>query len=329
MHYDSRQEPHSASHPHLIFRREAVQYHVNASRQSHLLRFEPLWAALAYRLLLATCGVALLYSILAQVHEYAGGVAVIESEGRIDITAHAGGSVESVSVRPGQRVVRGQVLARLYAAGEAAELDRIEQELELQMIALLRNPGDPAVRSTIVSLNAQRDLAASRLEQRLLRAPHAGMVSDVRIRPGQDLQAGDVALSLLGESAGFRIIAVLPGQYRPLIRPGMALRLELLGFPYAYQTVTIERVSDEVVGPAEVQRYLRQPIADALQAPGPVILVEASLPGRSFTVHGRALGFHEGMMARAEISVRSERIIATLIPGLEVLLEPPESDDAP
>lgn len=323
---DFRQEPHGGSPPHLIFRREAVQYHVNASRQSHLLRFEPLWARLAYSLLLVTCGVALLYSIVARVDEYAGGVAVIESEGRVDIIAHTGGTVASVNVRPGQRVEPGQLLARLYAAGEAAELERIEQELELKMIELLLDPGDPGVRSTIVSLDAQRDLAASRLEERSLRAPHTGIVNDVRIRAGQDLQAGDVALSLLGERAGFRVIAVLPGQYRPLIRPGMSLRLELLGFPYAYQTVAIEHVSDEVVGPAEVRRYLRQPISDALQAPGPVILVEASLPGRSFSVQGRELGFHEGMMARAEVSVRSERIIATLIPGLDLLLE---HDDAP
>ena len=60
-----------------------------------------------------------------------------------------------------------------------------------------RAPGDGGLRQTVGSLRVQKERAAARLEERLIRAPHAGTVSDVRIRQGQALSAGDVVLSLI------------------------------------------------------------------------------------------------------------------------------------
>jgi pyruvate/2-oxoglutarate dehydrogenase complex dihydrolipoamide acyltransferase (E2) component len=55
-----------------------------------------------------------------------------------------------------------------------------------------------------------------------VRAPVAGVVSDVRIHPGQQLLPGEVILSIVGEDARFEVVAMLPGHRRPLLKPGLA-----------------------------------------------------------------------------------------------------------
>lgn len=304
-----------------MFRREAIEYQAGAQHEAHVLQITPVWSQRAYWLLVAVCGVALAYVAVGRINEYASGTAIIQAEGRVDVTARQAGTVEAVAVRPGQRVAAGQVLARLYFGNEAAELRRIDDEFEMQLVKVLRDPADTAARGALTSLRAQRDLALARIEERTIRATRAGVVSDVRVRRGQQLQPGDLVLSLIGETDGFRVVAVLPGQYRPMLQPGMPLRLELRGYPYAYQTVPIETVGDEVVGPAEVRRYLGPVTGDTFEPRGPMVLVEAHLPERSFTVQGRRLSYHEGMQAQAEVAVRAEGILITLIPGLKSILK--------
>jgi membrane fusion protein (multidrug efflux system) len=145
------------------------------------------------------------------------------------------------------------------------------------------------------------------------------VVSDVRIHAGRQLNPGEAILSLVGEDARFSVVAMLPGHHRPLLRPGMPLRLELAGYRYAYQDVTIDRVGDEVVGPNEVRRFLGEEVADVIPVAGPVVLVEASLEGRSFRVEGKTYNYFDGMQATAEARVRYESILVTFVPALKVI----------
>ena len=114
---------------------------------------------------------------------------------------------------------------------------------------------------------------------------------------------------------------MLPGQYRPLLRPGMPLRLELVGYRYEYQDLVVESIGDEIVGPQEIRRYLGGEIGDTVFLPGPVILVEAHLSGSSFTADGTTLSYYDGMHGRAEARLRSRRILSALLPGFESVLD--------
>lgn len=304
----------SSSEP--IFRREAIDFRNRSGHESHLLRLLPTWVRRTYWLLALVCSFALVYVVCAKVNEYAVGTAVLHADGQTDVSAHIAGSIASLHVLPGARVAEGQVLIGYHDAQERAELTRIEQELELLLVEMLRNPEDQAARRAVASLRAQRELAQTRVKERSIRAPSAGVVRDIRVRIGQTLQAGDYVLSLGQEAQTFRVTAVLPGHYRPLIKPGMAMRLELHGFPWAARTITVDTVAAEVIGPAEAKRYLRQSNADIVTVDGPVVLVEARIEGRSFTADGRTLDYHPGMLASAEVRVRSETILETLIPAL-------------
>ena len=311
--------PPPAAQPARKFRREALDYHSGSQGGGRLIELTPTWVRRTYWLLVTVCISALVYAVLGHVREYANGTVIVLSEDYTEVTAHAAGTIGAIAVRPGQRVTAGQVLVRLYAESEAADLARIEREIELHLIEVLREPGDQAARAQLAGLRAQRELALARLEERVVHAPQAGVVSDVHIRPGQRVDPGDAVLSLASDEVGFRVLAVLPGQFRPLLRRGMPMRLELMGFPYAYQNVVITAVSDEVVGPTTIRRYLPPAIAEVIETKGPNILVEARLTSRSFEVGGRNLEFYDGMLARAEVAVNSESILLTLVPGLRAL----------
>jgi hypothetical protein len=224
-----------------------------------------------------------------------------------------------VDVQPGQRVEAGGVLVTLYLADRAGELERLNREFDLQMIKFLRDPADQTARSSLTTLRAERQLAQSRLEEQWLKAPHAGIVSDIRIRPGQHVAPGDPVLSLLGDNMRWVVVAMLPGYARPLLRPGTVMRLELAGYRYAYRDVAIQSVGNEIVGPTEVRQYLGQEIADAVPVTGPAVLVKAQLPSNTFQADGNSLSYYEGMVGTVDARLRRQPILLSLIPALKSL----------
>jgi membrane fusion protein (multidrug efflux system) len=304
-----------------IFREEALAHHAQYPARGDVLRISPRWTRWAYGVLLLVLVAGLAYAALGTVHEYATGPAVVRVEGRRDLTAKAPGTVSEVLARPGQRVKRGDVLVRFYLAQEGAELERIEREFELQLAKILRDPSDQVSRGALSSLRAQRELAQARLDERTVRAPDDGVVSDVRVRPGQHLGPGEIIATLVDEHARCSVLALLPGQYRPMLEAGGKLRLEMRGFRYAYRELTIDLIGDEVVGPAEVKRFLGPDLGDAVPVTGPVIIVQARLPASTFVSGGRTYHYFDGMPATAEARVRTESILTTLVPGLHALFE--------
>lgn len=310
-------EPNSSPFRSSPFRQEALDYHAGAERGGALLRLSPGWARGSYWLLLATVCATAVYGIFGRLYDYAGGPAVIRVEGRVDLTARIAGTVASVAVQPGQRVSEGQPLVQFFMDEEHAERERLQREFELQLLKLLRDPSDAAARESLTSLRAQRELAAARLRQRLVRAPRAGVVSDVRIRPGQHLGVGEHILTLVGDDARLSLVALLPGRYRPMLRPGMPLRFELSGYRYEYRQLTIDSIGDEIIGPAEAKRYLGPDVADGVAIDGPVVLVRAHLPSAGFSSEGRAYRYFDGLPARAEARVRAEPIVVTFLPALK------------
>jgi hypothetical protein len=307
-----------------VFREEALDFHMtSAKKEGDLLRISPVWIDWASWLLLGLAGVGLLFLIFGRIHERSTGVAVVRLGGRSEITATAAGTVASIEAPPGTRVMEGASLVHLYGGPEAAELSRLEGEFELQLASRLRDPGDRSAEAALIGLSGQIELAKSRLAERDVRAPRAGVVADIRVRAGQQVVPGQVIASLsTGVQAGAapRVAVLLPGKVRPQLEAGLPIRLELDGFRYAYQRLQIESVSDEVLGPEEARRMLGAGVGEGAQISGPVVFAWARLPETGFTVDGRRYAFYDGMWGTAEVSLRSEPLATALIPGLRVLL---------
>ncbi len=301
-----------------IFRREALEHHARGlGDRGNVLEISPAWTHLTYKLLLVLFVAALIYSLVGSIYEYASGVAVIRVSDREDVTAPFSGTVVEVEVATGQEVREDQLLVRFYGAQELANLTRMQKEFEVALAQRLRNPSDLAAERVLASLRAQKEQAETRLEELSIRAPKTGIISDLRIRPGQHLVPGQVILSLVDEDPELEMLAIFPGQYRPQIKRGMELRMEPTGYRYAYQHLRVGEVSEEVVGPSEARRMLGPGIGDAVALSGPVVFVRARLPESSFESDGKIYQYHDGMQGLAEVRIRRERILITLIPGLK------------
>lgn len=302
-----------------IFRQEAVEALERPRAEGALLDLTPRWINWGYRVVLGAVAAGLLFSAVAPVGDYARGPAVVRVDGRLDLATAAGGLVMDVDVRAGQAVQAGQTLVRLHTQHEEQELAHLDREFELKLVRVLLHPDDRETRQSLASLRAARELAAARLRERQVVAPRAGVVRNLRIRPGQLLAPGDVVLTLADESrAGFSVVALVPGQFRPMLRPGMSLRFALEGYPQVATPLQIESVGDEVVGPAEIRRYLGRELEDTLpvSTEGPLVLVRARLPATTFDFEGQRYRYYDGVPGRVDVRVRTMRLAAMLLPPL-------------
>jgi membrane fusion protein (multidrug efflux system) len=286
---------------------------------SALIDLTPGWTRWSFWLLLAVVGGTIAWACVGTIHEYAVGPAIVRVDGRTDLTARFAATVAAVLVAPGQRVAAGQPLVRFNDDDEAAERDRLREEFELQLLKLLRDPQDQSARQALSTLRAQQELATSRLEQRVVRAPLDGIVSDLRIRAGQRLAAGELLLRVDRADASLSLVALLPGRYRPMLQRGMPLRFELSGYRYEYCDVRIDSVADEIIGPAEAKRFLGPDVADSIDLREPVVLVRAAMPSRHFTSDGERFDYYDGLHGEAQARVRSQPLLLRALPALREL----------
>ncbi len=308
--------------PHDLYRAEALDsYLEDAPTEGDLLRADPGWTRLTYRVLLAFVGLALLFCLLAQINEYAEGPAVVHFGDRAEIFARHEGTVQSILVKPDQQVAAGDLLLRFHSPNEAAEVLRLEQEFALRLRQRLRALSDPDAEQELISARTHLELARAKLEEFEVRAPRQGVVSDIRIRPGAHLPAGEPILTLVSDHEALAVLVFLPGQARPALAPGQELRLELAGYPGVHHDLVIESVDREIIGPAQARRALGSRISDAVQLEGPVVIATAILNSATFEADGKTLTLHDGMYGQAEVITRSRSLLLHLIPGLETLFQ--------
>jgi membrane fusion protein (multidrug efflux system) len=307
--------------PQPLFRPEAVAHHIRGEERADILAVDAAATAWGYRLIVAALVACVAFTALGRISEYASGPAVVRLDGRMMLSANQPAQVARVLVMPGDTVREGDALLQFSAVDEAAEFAAAAREFDDQLRKLLQTPDDLNAREALVSLRTRRDLAEKRLAQRSLRAPRAGLVGDVRVHAGQQVEAGASLVEIVDQSSAGHVTALLPGRYRPYLAPGKQLRFELDGFARRSQLLTIAHVGEQIIGPGEAGRYLGRDVADALSVSGPVVLVEAGLPRTSFEADGQKFAYAHGMLGKAESPVRSERIAFVFIPALKLWME--------
>jgi multidrug resistance efflux pump len=301
-----------------LFRREAVDAYRRRGNEGPAFRIAPGWVRWAYPALLALVAGAILAAALVDVPTYSTGSAVILIEGH-RVTARGSGVIEDVYVSAGQEVAAGQQVARLHDTDEAADLDEVTAEYEDALVALLFDPLDRHARTGAIALAPRARRAMDRVDARVLRAPSAGRVRDVRIRAGSPIAAGEHVLTIVDDSAEPVVVALLPSRDLPRLHAGMPLLVRLDGYGKSRETAAIVDVGREGIGPDAARRALGEEIADSLPITGSVVVVRARMPRRDFdTGLDRRLELHNGMTAVAEVEIGAQSFLRTIVPGLGV-----------
>lgn len=279
---------------------------------------------LRHAYLLAIVGLILAVGFVGfvPVNEYARGPAVVVSTGVHDISTSRDGVVEALEVRPGDVVEEGQILARLSADAERAELARAEAELERIVHTRLRRPAQDGLDVEVARARVARDRAAAQVETTLIRSRVTGRVGDHRVDVGRSVAAGEVVMTVLRSQHGNPIVrALVPGRHRPALEVGQPVTLDLDGFSDGKQRLVVSAIHEEVVGATEMRRIAGAQIADALALDGPAAVIEMRLDDDTISAGGRTWVVREGMTGRAFVSVRRRPILLLLFPEIERLLD--------
>lgn len=147
----------------------------------------------------------------------------------------------AVLVREGQRVQRGQVLARFRtdvvrpAALSAEAQQRIAAADYERMQNLLKEGAvsERDVEVALVALRAAEAVAAAaqnRLAEAEVRASVSGVVAQRHVQAGDRVQDGDPMFQLVNIDE-LEFEATVPSEYAAQVRPGAAVALALSGYP--------------------------------------------------------------------------------------------------
>jgi len=146
--------------------------------------------------------------------------AIINSKQLSNLSFQTGGVVNELSVVEAQKVKKGDVLAKLdqrdAQAGlksARAQFDNAQAEYQ-RAVNLMKE--DAIAKTTLDQRKSQRDVSKAQLEtaqkalqDTVLVAPYDGAISKVAIKKQQSVQAGNVAISILG-SGGLQATINLP-----------------------------------------------------------------------------------------------------------------------
>jgi membrane fusion protein (multidrug efflux system) len=298
-----------------LFREQALTHQLKErQREGPPMRLSPAWVRWTYRVLVVITVASLAYGLLVRVGQYSSGMAVVRIDGE-RITTRADGTVAHVYVSQGDQVHAGDLLVDFHAGQEAANMKEVETEYERQLAAFLLDPSNNEAKSRLSSVSSQLERTKGILNERTIRAPRDGVVTDLRARVGMYMPPGEHVLSLETEHGPPQVVAFLPGSDLPVLKVGMEIRLELAGYDTPQLFARIDEIGREVIGPHEAARYLGTAKADTLQIPGPVVVVVARLATASFEHKGQPFRYHDGMLGRAEVRLRSESLLFSLLPS--------------
>ncbi len=303
-----------------LYRGEALEAHRTRGNEGVLVQLSPGWVKRAYPLLALALVIAAAFSIFITVPTYSSGSGVVYIDG-VTVSAQQGGTVDAVLVQPGQSVNAGTAVVRLSAQAELDELTAAQTEHNGILQQMLFDSTDEQVKKQLHASHNRLTLAEARVNAKTVRAPHAGTISDIRVRSGQPLQPGEPIATIVQPGAEPQIFAFLPSKDRPRLRTGQVIQIELVGYTKGREQAIITYVGTEAIGANEAAKTLGQTLADALKLPlGSYVLVKARLPSRTFKTQHSVLNYHHGLLAKTEVKISEKPFLVSLLPALEKYL---------
>jgi RND family efflux transporter MFP subunit len=255
--------------------------------------------------------------------------AVVEAVRQTVVAAQVPGAVVQLGVKVGDRVAAGQVLLRLdaraadqnAAAGDAqvqaarAALDLASKDLERQRQLFQQNyisraaleRAEAEFRSTQAQVNAQLAQSGAARTQSgfyVVRAPFAGVVSEVPVALGDMAMPGRALLTLYDPTA-LRVTAAVPQSISTGLEAGALPRIEFPGLAAAQQWVQPVRAQLlPTVDPGTHTVQMRADLPAGLSNLAPGMYARLWLP---VAANGRAANAPDAVtVARTSVVKRAE-----------------------
>lgn len=238
-------------------------------------------------------------AVAAAPHTFTDGVAALgtaQARESIIITPKVADTIRVIRFDSGDRVRRGQVLvemssveqtadmAQARAANEAAqeELRRFQELFDRGFASQARLD---AVRAAADAARARLDAGNSRIADRTLRAPFAGVVGLRTASPGQYMRPGD-QIGTLDDISEIKLDFDVPETQIARLRPGVEIVARTAAYPERTFTGVIDNVDTRVEPSTRTVRVRALlPNADEALRPGMLMTVEVrSNPRQSLAI---------------------------------------------
>lgn len=189
----------------------------------------------------------------------------LEARREAVLLAEVPGELVSIEVEEGDRVVAGQVLARIDATRLALELRRVASEADRMTHDVARNERLAArqmvsrevfdrSRYEAQTQGAVVALKQLELDKAAIRAPYAGVVTQRFVKDGQWLKVQDQAFAI-ADVDRLEVRIDVPERFAPRVVPGAAVHLEadaLPGQAFAGAVARVAPVVDRASGTVAV-----------------------------------------------------------------------------
>lgn len=198
-----------------------------------------------------------------------------------------------------------------YKALVRQQLD-VRQQLGATEQQLAQLPLDDATRRNdterqLASLT--QSMAQNELQRAtVLRAPRAGVVSSVLLKPGQTVSVGQPLLSILPEGSTLQAQLLVPSRAIGFIEPGSRVVMRYQAFAYqkfGQQYGHITDISRSALSPGELAVLVGQ---SSLQAE-PMYRVRVKLDSQDVLAYGKPQPVKPGMALNADILMDRRRLI--------------------
>lgn len=218
-------------------------------------------------------------------------VGTLEADERVVIQPEVPGLIEAIEFEEGHRVKRGEVLFRMRARKEEAQLAQARADLDLARANLERAKtlaGTRAISqqeldqlaSTVAAREATFELEQRRLEERLILAPFEGVLGPREVSVGQYVNAGMPLVTLVAD-AEVKVIFRIPERQLSGLQLGRSGRVRLSAYPERAFEGRVDLINPEVdAATRTVQARLRVPNPEGHLRPGMFARVELVLGTR-------------------------------------------------
>lgn len=183
-------------------------------------------------------------------------ISTLDAVEAVQLAAQAGGRIQRLNVRQGDRVRPGQLLVVLDQTQLQAEVQSLRSRqakdgLNYQRFAFLARAGAASViqrdelRQAYIETSASLKASEADLAFRDLRSPIAGVIGDVTVKVGDVIRAGDPFTTVIRNGELTARIDV-PARLRNRVRPGQTVILEDPGSSQSLVSGVVESIDPSV-----------------------------------------------------------------------------------